>query len=95
MHLHDPDEHVRQKGVLVLDTMFAGLQDREILRLAITAFDNPQSSVAMRWAAGAVMMYQLGTDDKTEPAWWNEEEEDLKHPNILRTVATTRQVLSF
>jgi HEAT repeat protein len=93
-HHNDPDESVRQTALLALNTIFKEEQDREILSLALAAFDDPASSVALRLAAGAVMMYQLRLWDDTGPGWWNEEEQDLQHHNIVRAVTKTRERLA-
>lgn len=94
IHHQDPNESVRQTALLALNTIFKEEQDREILSLALAAFDDPASSVALRLAAGAVMMYQLRLWDDTGPGWWNEEEQDLQHHNIVRAVTKTRERLA-
>lgn len=96
LHLGDPDDVVRQKALLHLSELFRGEHDKEILQLALSAWDNPMSNVAMRLTAGAVMMYQLDIshDERGAPAWWNEGEEDLQHPSILQAVEETRKMLS-
>ncbi|CAG0928108.1 hypothetical protein TFLX_00747 [Thermoflexales bacterium] len=95
LHLNDSDDVVRQKALLHLSELFRSERDREILQLALSAWDNPNSSIAMRLTAGAVMMYQLDIphDEQGAPAWWDEEEEDLQHPFILRAVEETRETL--
>lgn len=94
-HLNDPDDDVRRNALICLCDVFRGERDVAILQLALAAFDNPASSVAMRLTAGAVMMYQLDISDETGgPGWWNQEEEDLQHPALMRAVAETRQLLA-
>jgi hypothetical protein len=95
-HLNDPDEEVRAGALICLCGLFRGERDREILRLALAAFDNPASSVEMCLTAGATMMYQLDIphDEEGGPMWWNEEEQDLCHPAIVQAVAETRRLLA-
>ncbi len=94
--LNDSDGEVKEAALLNLERAFHGERDKEILSLALSAFDNPASSVALRLTAGAVMMYQLDIpeDEVGGPAWWNEEEGDLRHPSIVRAVDETRKLLS-
>lgn len=95
LYLNDVDEEVRKQALLALNDAFRGERDKEILQFALAAYDNPKSSVAMRLAGGAVMMYQLDIphDELGNPAWWNEDEEELSHPSIQRAVKDTRQLL--
>jgi len=95
-HLNDPSEDVRRKALVNLCHVFRGECDTEILQLALAAWDDPASSVGMRLAAGAVMMYQLNVphDERGGPGWWNEEREDLQHPSILQAVEETRRLLA-
>jgi len=95
-HLNDPDEDVRRKALSHLTTLFRNERDMEILRLALAAWDNPANSVALRLAAGAAMMYQLDIphDERGAPEWWDEKEEDLQHPIILRAVEEARKILA-
>lgn len=94
-HINDPDEEVRKVSLIELGEMYRGEGDHEILRLALSAFDDPDSSVGMMLHAGATMMYQLNIpeDELGGPGWWNEEEEDLQHPSIQRAVEETRNLL--
>lgn len=80
----DPSAEVRQKALIEVGDLFRGERDKEILKCALTAFDDPTSELTMRLTAGAVMMYQLGIshDEQGGPAWWKEEEDDLQHPSI-------------
>ena len=94
MHLTDPNEDVRRIALTTLSSVFDGERDREVLQLALAAYDDPKSSVAMRLAAGAMMMYQLDISDETGgPGWWNEDPEDLLYPTLLRAVEETRKLL--
>jgi len=93
--LTDPDEDVRRHALTGLSALFRGEHDIAILRLAIEAYDDQSSSVAMRLAAGAAMMYQFDVPkDLGWPSWWNEEEEDLQHPALQWAVAQARQLLA-
>jgi hypothetical protein len=93
--LHDSNRDVRQTALIELCELFRGERDQEILHLALEAYDNPESPTSLRLAAGAVMMYQLEIphDEKGGPGWWNGEEQDLKHPSIMRAVQETRDLL--
>jgi len=74
-----------------------GEQDREILQLALSAFDHAESSIEMRVNASAVMMHQLGIpqDESGGPPWWNDdEEENLCHPLMVQAVEETRRFLT-
>jgi hypothetical protein len=94
-YLHDLDMTVRKRALVDLSELFRGERDREILGMALSAFDDVNSEVGLRLAAGAVMMYQLGVDhdDRGCPAWWDEQEEDLDHPSIQEAVRQTRRLL--
>jgi len=72
------------------------MRDKEIMQVALQAFEANSNSKEMRLAAGAVMMYQLDIphDKDGRPAWWDEEDEDLEHPLIQNAVAETRRYLS-
>jgi hypothetical protein len=96
LYLNDPVEDVRRNALLYLSTLFRNERDAEILRLALAAWDNPSSSLALRLTAGAAMMYQLDIphDEWGAPAWWDEEEADLQHPSILRAIEETREILA-
>lgn len=95
LHLNDPDDKVRERALVGLCILFRGERDKEILRLALDAFDNPVSDIAMRLAAGAAMVYQLGVPKELgELPWWDEEEEDLQHPALVWAVAETRRLLA-
>ena len=95
-HLSDPHEDVRRNALAGLSELFRGEADREILALALHTYDNQDSSLRMRLTAGAMMMYQLGMDhdEHGRPSWWNEDEEELSHPLILKAVEETRRILA-
>jgi hypothetical protein len=91
----DPDETIRNYALILLTNSFPNQRDKEILGLALRAFDDPNSSIATRLAAGAAMMYQLGIphDEQGRPAWWDEKEEELHHPKIQEAIFETRRLL--
>lgn len=96
LHLNDADPDVRRNALSNLGEMFRGESDPEILRLALTAYEAPNSDIAMQLTAAATMMYQLGIphDEKGQPAWWDEENvEALQHPAIRQAIAETRKLL--
>jgi hypothetical protein len=95
-HQTDPDEDVRLQALIDLGHMFRGEADREVLQLALEAFDDPHSSTEMKVAAGAMMMFQLRIphDERGGPGWWNGDGEDLDHPSIVRAVNETRELLN-
>ena len=91
----DPDSCVRQTALVCLDMLFLGEADNEILQMALKAFEDKDSDIGMRLAAGAVMMHQLQIphDEQGGPAWWNEDEPEwLEHPSILRAVQDTKKL---
>ena len=94
LYFSDPDDKVRAGALIDLCRMFPGERDIGILGLALNAFDNPASSMTMRLAAGAAMICQLHVPKELgELPWWDEEEEDLQHPALLRALAESRMIL--
>lgn len=92
----DPDEIVREMALIYLTDVFRNQKDLEIIALALQMYDNSNSSVSLRLAAGAAMMYQLGIphDENGQPPWWDDNEEDLAHPAIQKAVAQARQLVT-
>lgn len=96
VHLNDPDLGNRNRALLLLADTFHNQKDKEILRLALSVYENQESNTESRLIAGAAMMFQWGiTSDKDgRPAFWNEVEAELEHPSIQKAVTETRNLLS-
>jgi len=93
---NDPDLVIRNRALLLLADIHRSQRDMEILRFALSAFEDPTSAIESRLIAGAAMMFLLDipSDEDGRPAFWDEDEEELNHPAIQRAVAETRKILT-
>jgi hypothetical protein len=95
VHRNDRDDDVRADALICLSILFLDEHDGEILSLALEAFDNPASTVAMRLYAAAAMMYQLNLPRELgQPSWYDKQERDLQHPAIKWALKQARQLLA-
>jgi hypothetical protein len=93
--LNDPDLGNRNRALLLLADIFHNQEDEEILRLALSVYDDSGSTTESRLIAGAAMMFQWGIagGEDNRPAFWNEDEDELAHPLIQKAVTQTRNLL--
>ncbi len=89
----DVDEDNRIRALFLLSEIFEKQKDKEILKSALSIYENPQSSVTTRLTAGVAMMLQLDIPLKDGPAFWDDFVEELDNPKILRAVNETREIL--
>ena len=96
VHLNDPDLGNRNRALLLLADTFHNQKDKEILRLALSIYEDPESTTESRLIAGSAMMFQWGitSDANGRPAFWNEVEAELEHPSLQKAVTETRNLLS-
>jgi hypothetical protein len=93
----DSDEDVRCSALMNLVDLFRDLRDEETLSLAYEIYSAQKSSIGLKLAGAATMMYLLGIshDENGRPAWWDEDAEDLNHPALQQAVSETKAILKI
>lgn len=92
----ETDNDNRAYAITLLADIFRNQRDKRILKIAHHLYTDQQGSLNLKLCSCAAMMFQLGIsqDEDGRPAWWDEEEEELQHPLILRAIRETQEILS-